>query len=120
VLVVEDHEDTRDMFAWCMRAAGWQVDTAGNGLEALVAAAGTHPDVIVMDLDLPVLDGIDAARRLKADDATAAIPVVACTAFTRQLHDRIYEAGFEALVPKPCLPEHLRELVEQVLAEHVH
>src|SRR5579859_494094 len=110
VLLVEDHEDTRDMFAWCMRAAGWQVATVGNGLEALLAATATPPDVIVMDLDLPVLDGIDATRRLKADDATAAIPVVACTAFMRTLHDRICAAGFEALVPKPCLPEDLREL----------
>jgi CheY-like chemotaxis protein len=120
VLVVEDHEDTREMFAWCMRAAGWHVDTVGDGLEALLATAATRPDAIVMDLDLPVVDGIDAARRLKADDVTADIPIVACTAFTRKLKDRIHEAGFEALLTKPCLPEDLRALVERVLTERSH
>jgi CheY-like chemotaxis protein len=113
---VEDHEDTREIYAWCMRAAGWHVDTVTNGLEALVVATAKEPDVIVMDLNLPVLDGIAATRRLKTDERTAHIPVVACTAFGLDNEAEMREAGFDVLVLKPCTPEELYEVVESLVA----
>jgi two-component system cell cycle response regulator DivK len=115
VLIVEDHGDTREIYAWCMRAAGWQVDTVTNGLEAIVMASALQPDVVVMDLHLPVVDGIEATRRLKGDDRTAHIPVVACTAFGHEHRDEIESAGFDHLVRKPCTPEELRDLVEKLV-----
>jgi CheY-like chemotaxis protein len=102
VLIVEDNDDAREMYARWMRGSGWRVDAVGNGLEALVAAKDGPPDVIVMDLELPVLDGIAATRLLKADDRSARIPVVACTAFASRLHEQIRDAGFDLLVRKPC------------------
>src|SRR5258708_30085721 len=65
VLLVDDDEDTREMYAWCMRAAGWIVETAADGADALLLAPVFEPDVIVMDLHLPTVDGIEATRRLK-------------------------------------------------------
>jgi CheY-like chemotaxis protein len=114
VLIVEDHDDTREIYAWCMRAAGWQVDTVTNGLQAVVAATALEPDVIVMDLNLPMLDGIAATRALKTDPRTAFIPVVACTAYLQEHRAAVDEGWFEELVPKPCTPEDLREVVELV------
>jgi two-component system phosphate regulon response regulator PhoB len=114
VLIVEDHADTREIYAWCMRAAGWHVDTVTNGLEAIVMAAATQPEVIVMDLNLPVLDGVSTTRSLKRDERTAHIPVVACTAYGRQRRAEMREVGFEEVVPKPCSAEYLRDIVEMV------
>ncbi|HEY3817973.1 MAG TPA: response regulator [Polyangiaceae bacterium] len=116
MLIVEDHADTREIYAWCMRAAGWQVDTVTNGLDAVVMAAATEPDVIVMDLNLPLLDGIAATRRLKGDESTADIPIVACTAFGKERQSELESAGFDLLVPKPCTPEELRLVVERLIA----
>jgi CheY-like chemotaxis protein len=101
-----------------MRAAGWQVDTAINGLDGIAAAAAIEPDVIVMDIAMPVLDGIAATHRLKHDPRTAHIPVVACTAFGDDHRDDLQEAGFDGLVSKPCEAEELRAVVEKVVAEH--
>jgi two-component system cell cycle response regulator DivK len=113
VLIVEDHDDVREVFAWCMRAAGWQVDTVTTGLEAVILATATNPDVIVMDINLPVLDGIAATRRLKIDERTAHVPVIACTAFPVDRQE-LLDAGFDGIVPKPCSPDELCEILEQV------
>jgi CheY-like chemotaxis protein len=114
VLIVEDHADTREIYAWCMRAAGWQVEVATNGLAAVVLATAIEPDVIVMDLNLPALDGIAATRALKSDERTANIPVVACTAYLQEHGADLDDAWFEELVTKPCTAEDLRDVVEKV------
>lgn len=114
--MVDDHDDTREAFAWCMRAAGWQVDEVTNGAEAFDHAAAFEPDVIVMDLHLPVLDGFEATRRLKGDARTARIPVVACTAYARLHEMEVRTAGFDKLVPKPCSPEDLRVVLEDLVS----
>ena len=116
VLIVEDHEDTREIYAWSLRAAGWQVDAVGNGLEAVVAALATAPDVIVMDLELPVLDGITATRRLKRDEHTAHIPVVAFTAYREEHRDEMQLVGFDEVVGKPSTPEDLTKVLERLVA----
>src|SRR5262249_26713373 len=79
VLLVEDSEDTRQLYAMILEDEGMDVREAKNGSEALALAAELRPDVILMDLTLPVLDGREATRRLKRDPRTAAIPVVALT-----------------------------------------
>jgi CheY-like chemotaxis protein len=114
VLIVEDHADTREIYAWCMRAAGWHVEVATNGVAAVVLATATEPDVIVMDLNLPALDGIAATRALKSDERTANIPVVACTAYLQEHGGDVEDAWFEELVTKPCTAEDLRDVVEMV------
>lgn len=92
VMIVDDDDDTRELYAWAMRAAGWLVETVPDGKTAILQAASFAPDVIVMDLHLPVLDGYEATRRLRADDATHDIPVVVCTAFAGSRGGRV-ESG---------------------------
>jgi two-component system cell cycle response regulator DivK len=113
VLIVEDHDTTREMYAWCMRAAGWLVAEAVNGEAALYAAVLFEPDVIVMDLRLPVLEGIEVTRRLKETELTRHIPIVACSALDHAARDA-KNAGCSAFVTKPCPPDHLLALVESL------
>jgi CheY-like chemotaxis protein len=115
VLLVEDHDDTREIYAWCMRAAGWAVDEVSRGLEVVAVAASFQPDVVVMDLHMPVLGGIEARRRLRNDPRTAHIPVVACTAFRHQHEAELREGGFRLVVSKPCEPEDLRAILEGIV-----
>jgi CheY-like chemotaxis protein len=116
VLFVEDHRDVRELFVHCMRAAGWQVEAIDDGHDAVDVAARLQPDVVVMDLQLPVVSGVEATRRLKADPRTAHLRVIACTAFGRQHEAELREGGFLLVVPKPCEPEDLRVILEGLAA----
>lgn len=105
------------MLAWCMRAHGWVVETARNGADALLVASALEPDVIVMDLDLPVVDGLEAIRRLKGDEDTKHIPVVACTGLPRASSEtHAVAAGCDGFVAKPCEPEVLRQVLERMVS----
>jgi CheY-like chemotaxis protein len=117
LLIVEDHAETRDMYAWYMRAGGWRVEEAANGEEALFLAGSFEPDVIVMDLALPVLDGIEATRRLRMDARTRRTPIVVCTALAHpHAWEQAKRAGCNAFVTKPCSPDDLGALLESLLA----
>lgn len=106
VLVVEDYQDAREMYAEYLRFAGFRVAEARNGIEALEKASSLSPDIILMDLALPRMDGWEATRRLKADDRTRAIPVVALTGHALAGHaEGARQAGCDAFVTKPCLPD---------------
>jgi CheY-like chemotaxis protein len=99
-----------------MRAAGWVVEAVANGEEALFLTPAFEPDVIVMDLRLPVVDGLQATRRLKANEATGHIPIVACSGIDWTRAEALArQAGCDAFVAKPCLPEDLRTLVEDLV-----
>ncbi len=114
VLVVDDHEDTRHMYAWCLRAAGWYVEEAADGLEALQRALLASPDAIVLDLGLPVLDGVQTIRSLKGEAATHAVPIVVCTG-ARDGTSAARSAGCDAVLEKPCPPEIVCEIVDSVV-----
>ena len=79
VLLVDDYPDAREMYSEYLKLSGFDVVEATNGVEALQRAIDTSPDIILMDLSLPVMDGWEATRRLKEDTRTASIPVVALT-----------------------------------------
>jgi CheY-like chemotaxis protein len=117
VLIVEDQSDLRQLYVQELTISGFDVIEAANGLDAIAHSSSQYPDVILMDLSLPVLDGWEATRRLKSDSRTAHIPVVALTA-----HDgsgelqRATRAGCDWFVPKPCPPDDLIEEVRRVLA----
>ena len=116
VLVVDDYPDAREMYGAYLEYSGFEVVEAGNGVEALQRAAETEPDIILMDLSLPVMDGWEATRRLKADQRTARIPVVALTGHALVgISDGARRAGCDAFVSKPCLPEDLVKEVRKVL-----
>jgi DNA-binding response OmpR family regulator len=116
VLIVDDDQDARELYAWCMRAAGWLVQAVRNGAEAILAAPDFQPHVIVMDLRMPVLGGLDAIRQMKREEATKDVPIVACTAFDRRSSEiEAMDAGCDEFVPKPCEPEVLRNLLETIV-----
>ena len=116
VLVVDDYPDAREMYGEYLEYCGFEVVEAANGVEALQRAADAKPDIILMDLSLPVMDGWEATRRLKADKRTASIPVVALTGHALAGYsDGAKNAGCDAFVTKPCLPEDLVKEIRKVL-----
>lgn len=120
VLVVEDYQDAREMYLEYLRLAGFRVAEARNGLEALERALTLVPDVVLMDLALPRMDGWEATRRLKTDSRTCHIPIVALTGHALAGHaDGARQAGCDAFVRKPCLPDILVAEIRRVLAAAV-
>ena len=116
VLLVDDYPDAREMYTEYLEFSGFAVVEAANGVEALQRAIDTTPDIILMDLSLPVMDGWEATRRLKADERTAAIPVVALTGQALAgISEGAKKAGFDAFVTKPCLPEDLVREIRKIL-----
>jgi CheY-like chemotaxis protein len=114
--VVDDFADNREMYALYLRHTGYQVEEAADGHEALQKAFSARPDLIVMDLSLPSLDGWEATRRLKADPRTRDVPVIALTghALDGQSEDAT-AAGCDAFVTKPCEPKRLEVEIRRVL-----
>jgi CheY-like chemotaxis protein len=108
VLVVDDHRDGRDICAGLLMQAGFRVVTAINGLDGLVKALSLLPDVIVMDLAMPDLDGLDCTRQLAASSSTRDIPVIALTAHaTLEARAQALAAGCRAFLVKPLEPSSL-------------
>jgi len=117
VLVVDDFQDNREMYAEYLTYCGFRVIEAKNGKEAIEQAFAQSPNVIIMDLSLPVMDGWEATRRLKADGRTKSIPVIALTGHALQGHSKgALDAGCDAFVAKPCLPDQLVIEIKKMLA----
>ena len=117
VLVVDDFQDNREMYAEFLAYQGFRVIQAANGVEALDQAFSNRPDIIIMDLSLPVMDGWEATRRLKADQRTHGIPVVALTGHAMHGHSKgAMEAGCDSFVAKPCLPDQLVAEIRKMLS----
>ena len=116
ILVVDDYEDAREMYAEYLRFCGFRVAEARNGNEAVAQARSLKPDLILMDLSLPGMDGWEATRVLKADDATKHIPIVALTGHALAgASEGARKAGCDSFVTKPCLPDDLVVEVRRML-----
>ena len=116
VLVVDDFIDAREMYAEYFVFSGFRVVEASNGAEAVQKALELTPQVILMDLSMPGMDGWEATRRLKADRRTKDIPVIALTGHALTgFSESAKLAGCDAFVTKPCLPDTLVEEVRRVL-----
>ncbi len=108
ILLVEDFVDAREMYRDYLEFSGFEVYTAGDGHDAIAKAHRHDPDLILMDLSLPGLDGWEATRRLKADAATAHITIVALSAHALSAEgERARLAGCDGFIAKPCLPPDL-------------
>jgi len=117
VLLVDDYPDNRDIYVQFLTYSGLRVEEAENGHQALDKAFTLKPDVIVMDLSLPGLDGWEATRRLKQDPRTRGIPVIALTGHALAGHSKVaFDAGCDAFITKPCLPERLLDEIRAILA----
>ena len=108
ILLAEDHDDNRFALLAVLQRDGYAVLGARDGREAVEMAAEHLPDLIVMDLAMPVMDGREALRALKGNARTSTIPVVALTAMSLTVNaDELVAEGFAALLTKPCMPPHL-------------
>jgi len=118
ILVAEDDLDNRRIVVKVLSACGYETIEATDGNAAVSLARSEHPDLVIMDLAMPGVDGWEASRRLKADAQTADIPIIALTAHAmRGDEERAREAGCDGYLPKPCRPETLRETVRRFLHE---
>jgi len=116
ILVVDDTRDTRELFVEYLRMAGFQAEQAESGTQALDKAATLRPAAIVMDLEMPEMDGWEATRRLKADEQTRGIPVVALSAHVMEgARKKATEAGCAGFLSKPCYPSQVSEELQRVL-----
>lgn len=106
VLVIEDNPANMELMTYLLRAFGHTVLEAVDGRQGLTVAAGSRPDLVVCDLQLPVVDGYEVARTLKADPSMRAMPLIAVTAFA-MVDDRrkALAAGFDGYFSKPIAPE---------------
>jgi len=111
VLLAEDHEDTRRVYGLILRHFGYDVAEAASGDAAIELARSTHPDLVLMDIGLPVLDGWQASRILKADPETTCIPLIAFSANVDSTADLTGRPTFDGYILKPVSP---MELVRRV------
>lgn len=117
VLVVDDDRVIQQLLEVNLELEGYEVLTAGDGEQALVRVKEFSPDVVILDIMMPKLDGIEVCRRLKADPSTADLPVIFLSAKAQDLDRRRgYELGVAAYLTKPFDPQELIETVERVLA----
>ena len=116
VLIVDDSTDARELYATYLNYAGFSVRAVADGQAALAAAVEIQPDVIVMDLSMPNLDGITATQRLRLLPRTRNVPVILLTGFPQKATERgALEAGVDVVLTKPCLPEDLEANVRRVM-----
>ena len=120
ILLVEDNEMNRDMLSRRLARQGFEVITAGDGPEGIASAQAVLPDIILMDMSLPEIDGWEATKRLKADTATQHIPVIALTAHA-MVTDRYkaLQAGCDEYDTKPVEFQRLMSKIQSVLARPV-
>ena len=118
ILVIEDTEDNRQILRDLLSSAGYEIIEAVDGESGVSMAAKELPDLILMDIQLPVIDGYEATRRLKADPATRHIPVVAVTSYALVGDEaKAREAGCDGYVAKPFSPRLLLETVREFLGQ---
>lgn len=117
ILVVDDYSDNREMYGEYLGFKGFDVAEAATGQEAIDKAFALRPDLIMMDLSLPGMNGWEATRLLKADERTKAIPILMVTGYAQSEDAKIAaEVGCDAFLAKPCLPEDLNAQIDRMLA----
>jgi len=120
ILLVDDQDSQRELYELALRHAGFVVHEAEDGEHAIESVRRAKPDVIVLDLAMPKLDGLEVCRRLKADPETRAIPIIVVTAHILPgLRESVERAGGDAYLTKPCLSDKLIATVRQHLERAV-
>jgi CheY-like chemotaxis protein len=116
ILLADDHEDNRFALLTVLERDGYRTLAAANGREAVDIAREHLPDMVLMDLAMPVMDGRQAMRELRADERTARIPIVVLTAMALSVdRDRLVMEGFDGLLIKPCMPPVLIGEVRKII-----
>jgi two-component system cell cycle response regulator DivK len=116
ILVIEDHEDNRRIMRDLLNSGGYEVIEADDGLAGVAMAAAHVPDLIVMDIQLPGIDGYEATRRIKADPKLRQTPIIVVTSYALSGDDRkAFEAGCDAYLAKPFSPRKLLAKVRELI-----
>ena len=116
ILVVEDQMDSLQIVRDLLRVNGYEMTEAQNGEEAIAAVAKERPDLILMDIQLPVMDGYEATRRIKADPSLSSIPIIAVTSYALSGdEEKARAAGCNDFVPKPYSPRQLLAKIREYL-----
>ncbi|HEY0458208.1 MAG TPA: response regulator [Pyrinomonadaceae bacterium] len=116
VLIVEDYEDTREFMKILLESYGYKVIEAADGIEAIDRVKQHHPDLILMDISLPVVDGLTATRAIREFDADYKVPIIAVTAFGKNYYTKAIEAGCNDLIDKPVDFDSLEPILRSYLA----
>lgn len=117
ILLVEDNEDNRIVYATILRHHGYRVLEAFDGAEALAKVEAEHPDLVLLDISLPLIDGWEVSRRLRSTEPTRSIPIVALTAHAMPGdRERARLEGFDGYLAKPCEPRAVLAEVRRLLA----
>lgn len=117
VLIVEDYEDSRFFMKFIVEGYGYQVIEASNGFEAIESLKNNIPDLILMDIAMPVMDGLTAAKTIRTIKWAAKIPIIAITAHGKQLYGIAIEAGCNDLISKPVDFDLLESVLSQYLKD---
>src|ERR1051325_4016501 len=117
ILVVDESADNVAMISLFLQQQGYRVVTAGNGEDAITIATQTIPNLILMDINLPALDGLGATRRIRENDALRDIPIVAITAFgTEGFQRAAYDVGVAGYLTKPLDLDRMHQLIARLLS----
>jgi len=119
ILIAEDYDDNRELLRIVLNAAGYEVHEARNGTECVQIARRNPPDLVMVDLSMPELDGWGVFKELKSDPTTAGIPCVAVTAHVDSDRQRVLKSGFDAFVGKPFRTDELLSTVERLIQKPV-
>lgn len=116
ILIVDDYLENRELISLLLKKSGFEMITAGNGLEGIESAKEHLPEMIFMDIQMPVMDGIEAARFLKSDPLTSHIPIIAFTSYAMKgEQERIMGTGdFEGYIAKPIKIEEVQDIIEKL------
>ena len=115
VLIAEDYADTRLMMKYLLQRFGYEVVEAADGQEAVDKVKQTHPDLILMDISMPVMDGLTATQNIRKIDGFSKVPIIAVTAYGKSYYRQAIEAGCDDLINKPLDFDNLEPILEQYL-----
>lgn len=115
VLIVEDYEDSRTFMKFLVESYGYQVVEAADGIEAVDKYKKQHPDLVLMDISLPVVDGLTATKTIREIEKSAKLPIIAVTAFGKSFYKKAIEAGCNDLIDKPVDFDTLEPILNQYL-----
>ena len=116
VLIVEDYEDSRSFMKFLVESYGYQVVEAADGIEAIDRFRQQQPDLILMDISLPMVDGLTATKTIRKFDEASKLPIIAVTAFGKSYYEKAIEAGCNDLIDKPLDFQTLEPILNQYLA----
>lgn len=117
ILIVEDYEDSRAFLKLLLETYGYETIEAADGLDAIETVRKNFPDLILMDISMPVMDGLTATRKIRNTKRGAHIPIIAITAFGKQFYKKALEAGCNDLIEKPVDFDTRETKLEQYLSK---